>query len=306
MIVRITLALLFVVPAAMAYPWQSTADRWLLGVAIAVTVVLFAWWRGLFVTTMLHRRLAMLRRRNHSQGSHQSSEFATVVLRVETPRAATLPLDLVAGYLERYGISFDKVRVTSRDGAGARTTWVTLTLAAVDNISALSARSPRIPLLDTASLAARRLADHLRELGFQVSVVDDVESPLAGKSKETWRAVSDERGYLAAYRLRVDSDLAENLAAVWAGTADEVWTALEFTGSRTHPAISVACAVRTADRSASRAPLPGLVSDGGVQRPVLLALAPDSDERLPAVPVAVPHGLLATLQWRAGSALSRT
>ena len=35
MIVRLTLAALFVVPAAMAYPWQTTADRWLIGAAVA-------------------------------------------------------------------------------------------------------------------------------------------------------------------------------------------------------------------------------------------------------------------------------
>ena len=35
MIVRLTLAALFVVPAAMAYPWQTTTDRWLLGAAVA-------------------------------------------------------------------------------------------------------------------------------------------------------------------------------------------------------------------------------------------------------------------------------
>ena len=31
---RITLALLFIIPAGMAYPWPSTRDRWLLGVAV--------------------------------------------------------------------------------------------------------------------------------------------------------------------------------------------------------------------------------------------------------------------------------
>ncbi|MDZ4270170.1 MAG: type VII secretion protein EccE, partial [Mycobacterium sp.] len=168
MIIRITLVLLFVIPAVMAYPWQSTADRWLLGVAAAVVVVVFAWWRGLFVTTMVARRIAMLRRRNHTGGSHQSSEFATAVLRVEPRGQTEFPLGLIAGYIDRYGIDFDKVRLTSRDVGGARTTWVGLTLGAADNVSALSARSSRMPLQDTVKVAARRLADHLRETGWDV------------------------------------------------------------------------------------------------------------------------------------------
>ena len=98
MTVRITLALLFVIPAAMAYPWQSTADRWLLGAAVVVVIVVFAWWRGLFGTTIVARRIAMLRRRKDGAGGHQPSEFATVVLRVEPLQTADLPLELIAGY----------------------------------------------------------------------------------------------------------------------------------------------------------------------------------------------------------------
>ena len=55
MTARIALALLFIVPAAMAYPWPSPADRWLLGIAVVAVLVLFAWWRGLFFTTMVGR-----------------------------------------------------------------------------------------------------------------------------------------------------------------------------------------------------------------------------------------------------------
>ena len=105
MIVRLTLALLVAIPAAMAYPWQSSADRWLLGVAIAVVIVLFAWWRGLFVTTMIARRIALWRRRNRTDGSHRSCEFATVVLRVEPRETGDVPLALISGYLDRYGIA---------------------------------------------------------------------------------------------------------------------------------------------------------------------------------------------------------
>ena len=153
MTVRLTLAALFVVPAVMAYPWQTVPERWLLGVAIVAFVVLFARWRGWFVTAIVARRLAILLRRGRIRDGRASGEDATVALRVEPREAMELPLALVVGYLDRYGIRFDKVRVTNRDVGGVRETWVTLTLLAADNVPALSARSPRIPLRDTVELA---------------------------------------------------------------------------------------------------------------------------------------------------------
>ncbi len=59
---RLTLALLAVVPAVMAYPWRSPRDQWVLGIAVAVVILLFGWWGGLHFTTILRRRLAMMRR----------------------------------------------------------------------------------------------------------------------------------------------------------------------------------------------------------------------------------------------------
>lgn len=297
MIVRLTLALLFVIPAAMAYPWQSTADRWLLGVAVAVVIVLFAWWRGLFVTTMIARRIGLWGRRNHTDGSHRSCEFATVALRVEPREIGDVPLALIAGYLDRYGIAFDKVRVTSRDVGGARTTWVALTLAAADNLTALYARSPRIPLQETVDIAARRLADHLRETGWEVAVDDGAATPVPDQGTETWRGVSDHQGYLAAYRINVDERLAETLGAVWNSNSAEIWTTLEFTGSRSHPKLSAACALRTDERPDGRAPLAGLIPERGLHRPALAALAPGSDRRLPAAPVRAPAELPSQLRW---------
>ena len=61
---RITLALLAVVPAVLAYPWRSSRDYWVLGIAVAVVILLFGWWRGLYFTTILRRRLAIARRRS--------------------------------------------------------------------------------------------------------------------------------------------------------------------------------------------------------------------------------------------------
>ena len=306
MIIRLTLALLFVIPAAMAYPWQSTADRWLLGVAVAVVVVVFAWWRGLFVTTIVARRIAMLRRRNHVDGSHQSSEFATAVLRVESRDEADLPLGLIAGYIDRYGIDFDKVRVTSRDVDGARTTWVGLTLGAADNLSALAARSSRMPLQDSVEVAARRLADHLRETGWDVSTDDAAATPVPEQGRETWRGIRDAQGYLAGYRIRVDEQLADTLSALSTSDTGETWTALEFTGSRAHPEVAAACAIRTAERPGPRAPRAGLIPERGRHRPALAALATDSDRRLSAAPVPVSAELFPQLRWPTGTALSRT
>ena len=53
---RITLALLAVVPAVMAYPWRSPREQWVLGIAVAVVILLFGWWGGLHFTTILRRR----------------------------------------------------------------------------------------------------------------------------------------------------------------------------------------------------------------------------------------------------------
>ena len=59
MTARITLALMVIVPAVMTYPWHTTTHKWVLGTAVGVLVIVFAWWRGLFVTTMLARRFAV-------------------------------------------------------------------------------------------------------------------------------------------------------------------------------------------------------------------------------------------------------
>jgi type VII secretion protein EccE len=297
MTARITLALLFIVPAAMAYPWHSTANRWLLGVAVAAVIVLFASWRGLFLTTMVGRRLAMWRRRNHKEGVHQSSEYATVLLRVDPSEPVELPLPLIAGYLDRYGIRCDMVRVISRDTQGVRATWIALTLGAADNLAALRARSPRIPLHDTAEIAARRLAGHLRETGWSVTIMDTADAPARTSAKETWRGLRDESGDLAAYRVTVNDRLPDTLANVWTLPSPEIWTALEITGTATDPDIAVVCAVRFRDRPTARAPIAGLAPVHGRHRPALNALNPLSVDRLDAEPVPLADDLLHRLRW---------
>jgi type VII secretion protein EccE len=94
----------------------------------------------------------------HTKKSRES-ESTTVLMRVEAPDPTGLPLPLIAGYLDRYGIRCDKVRVTTCDVDGARTTWIGLTLGAAENLTALQARSPRIALQNSAETVRRRLAN---------------------------------------------------------------------------------------------------------------------------------------------------
>jgi type VII secretion protein EccE len=275
MTVRIALASLFVVPAVMAYPWPSAADRWLLGAAVVAVLVLFAWWRGSFVTTTVARRLAMWRRRNHTAGAHHhSSLFTTVLLQVDGTEEP--PLSLIVRYLDRYGIRCDKIRITSRDRDGVRTRWISLTLGAVDNLAALRARSTRIPLRDTAEVVGRRFADHLRESGWVVAVVDEADSPVGHDAKETWRGLRDATGYVAAYRLAPERGFDE----VWAIPSSETWTALEITGTAAELRTSAACAIRTNDKPSGVA---GAVPLNGRHRQVLDALSPLSVQRLGAL-----------------------
>jgi type VII secretion protein EccE len=282
----------------MAYPWESDLDWWLLGIAVAVTLVVFAWWRGLFVTTMIGRRLAVWRR-NHSKRSARATNDVTVVLRVDDPAGVGLSLPLLAGYVERFGVRCEKVRVTNLDDGAVRTTWISMTLSATDNLTALRARSAELPLLDTAEIVGRRLADHLRETGLSAVIVDEAPAPLAEGSREKWRAVSEDGAFVSAYAVRVDDALAERLADVWSQPAEQTWTAVEFSGTSTHPTVSAACAFRTTE-ALRGAPVTGLVPQSGIQRPLLSALAPASTERLDIPAAPLPSGLLEPAGWPVG------
>ncbi|GAS89323.1 type VII secretion protein EccE [Mycolicibacterium brisbanense] len=285
MTARLALASLFLVAAVLARPWQSPVERWVLGISLAAVLVLIAWWGGLFLTTRVGRLVAMLWR-NLSKGKGDSGfepAVETIVLRVDPAAEAQLPI--VVSYLDRYGIRCDKVRVTHRDGDGARRSWISLTVAATDNLAALQARSSRIPLRDTAEVVGRRLADHLRENGWTVTVVDGVDTPLPDPAKETWRGVKDESGFAAAYRVAVTGSLADTLAAVRGLPARQVWTVLEFTGDPSQPQLVVGCAVHTDERPGAKAPVPGLTPQRGRHRPALRALSPRSSHRLDGRPV---------------------
>lgn len=290
MTARLALASLFIVAAVLARPWQTNAERWVLGVSVAAAVLLLAWWGGMFLTTRVARHLGVIRRNLAKKQPEAAVDSETVVLRVDPAEPAQLPV--VISYLDRYGIRCDKVRVTHRDAGGTRRSWISLTVAATDNLDALRARSSRIPLRDTTEIVGRRLRDHLQEQGWTVTLVDGVDSPLPDPGKETWRGVKDDSGYVAAYRVNVTDKLEAVLAGIGALPAQETWTALEFTGPPAQPQLTVGAALRTADRPARRAPLAGLKPAGGRHRPALAALNPLSSQRLDGIPAAVPDGLV--------------
>jgi type VII secretion protein EccE len=320
---RITLAALAVVPAVLAYPWQSPRDYWLLGIAAVVVIVLFGWWRGLHFTTILRRRLAIIGRRGGFVPQSGPATKTTALLRVGPPvgDSHVLPLPVIARYLDRYGIRADKIRITSRDNASdasRRETWIGLTVSAGDNLTALQARSARIPLHETAEVAVRRLADHLREIGWEASTVgpDDVPRFLTPNVRETWRGVQRDRSdYFAAYQVRVDSELPETLDAIRSYPARETCTVLEIAGpgSGNRNTIAAACAFCTDTPPQAGAPLPGLTPQCGNHRPALAALDLLSTQRLDGHTDA-PADLLTRLRWptrvagahRAPQAASRT
>ena len=300
MTLRLTTAAMFMVAAALAYPFETVVERWVLGVALVVVIALFAWWRGEFVTTRFGHRWAIWRGNRGASAERQSVESATVVLRIDGAQSAGLPVAVLAGYADRYGLKLDKVRITSCDLGGQRQSWISLTLDATRNLPALQARSPRIPLHDTVNIVARRLADQLREDGWVITPVTDVVGPVRPEARETWRALNDDAGFLAVYRVPAPA-LEEALDAVATHPSEETWTAVEF-GAGTVAAVT---AVRSADSPAVRPPIPGLAALGGRQRRVLTALNPLSQQRIIGHQVADPE-LAGRLHWPTGSSPVRT
>lgn len=173
-----------------------------------------------------------------------------------------------------------------------------MTLGAADNLVALRARSPEIPLYDTAEVVGRRLADHLREAGLDAAIVDIAHGPLTVRGQETWRGVRDDSGFLAAYGIPVDERLSDRLAEVWSHATRETWTALEFSGTANQPTVVAVCALRI-DEAPAGPPPAGLRVLRGLQRTLLTALDPRSVDLLEADGAAVrlPNGLLDDIVW---------
>lgn len=308
---RLTLVALCAVPAAMAYPWHTVGQRWVLGVGVAVAVLLLPWWRGAHLSTMAGRRIAMLARRRREPGAPELLEHTptqartTAVLQVR-PAAAShdeddvpqeLPLPLIAGYLDRYGIRCESVRIASRDTPDRRSTFIGLTVAATPNLVALQGRGPDIPLRRTAETVARRLADALRELGWEATAVTgqlDVPELLGPAAAERWRTVADgSTGFVSGYAVTVDDELPDTLAELWALESAEIWTVAEISAA----GLAVAAAVRSADTPAPDGPLPTLTAARGRQRAALAALHPMSTDPVLARPGSVE--VLGELSWPA-------
>ena len=103
---------------------------------------MFGWWRGLHFTTILRRRLAILSRAANRESRLAEPSTRTVALLKVGPAASdtdVLPLPLIAGYLDRYGVRVDHIRITSRNNAsGEQETWVGLTVSVLLSRSSLS------------------------------------------------------------------------------------------------------------------------------------------------------------------------
>ncbi|PQM50768.1 type VII secretion protein EccE [Mycolicibacter virginiensis] len=299
---RIALVLLAVVPAVMASPWETTAQRWALAVGIIVTILLLGWWRGLHFTTIARRRLSMLRSRGgaHTDRRDAAGARATAALRITASAAGNaVPLSLIASYLNRYGLRADAVRITSRAGAGATDTWIGVTYAAAPNLAALQARSASIPLQRTVDIAVRRLADHLREIGWDTAIVADDEIPslIDAGAREAWRSVVDGTGdHVAAYQVGIDAALSDTISRIQAVNANETWTVLEVAEADGQQTVAAACALRTGSAPDGGAPLAGLLPQQGNHRNALLGLHPLSGVRLDGhTPVSGDE--LASLRW---------
>jgi type VII secretion protein EccE len=246
-----------------------------------VAVVSLLWWRGRFLTTIVGQRLRVLLRRKTIQAAPAdlhwagSDALATVLVRVDS-RDRELPHGLLAGYLDRYGLRCDSVRVTIRSSQADVTTWIGLTFSGARNLSALQGRSAQIPLRQTAENAARRLISHLREIGWTATIADPDQVPdlVAEGARERWQSVTDARGYLTAYAAKTP----EALAAVSSTAAAETWTVVEIAGTSPLDRIRAGAAIRTESRPS--VPLPGLVPIAGRQASALAALHPLSGARL--------------------------
>ncbi|ADG97230.1 conserved hypothetical protein [Segniliparus rotundus DSM 44985] len=302
---RATLVLALVFAAGFSsVPWRP-ASGWFVGVAAAIVFLVLASWGGAHISTILRRRFALSsRKRLVKQGDadaaakdqQRAAARATALIRVAAPAGAGpadwLPLSLIAGYLDRYGVRCAAVRVAFRRVGDEQEAWITLVVDAVQNLVALRARSPRIQLHELAEATGRRLAAQLREEGFssssgrdpQAEHADDAQhregspapSPIDGlradDGAEDWNGVVVGEERVSAYAVAAKGDLGAVLAEIAAYPARETWTVLEFTGEPADPDLVVACALR---KKGVVELLPaGLQPRRGDHLPALAALAP--------------------------------
>ena len=149
-------------------------------------------------------------------------------------------------------------------------------------------------------MAARRLADHLRESGWTASlaVSGDVPTPCPRSARETWSGISlGSSDHIAAHGVKVDTALPNTLAAIWSYPVREVWTVLEVAGAGADQTLAVGCAFRTDAAPGAAGPVPGLISQAGIQRAALSALDPLSSRRLDGHVLLPEALLLERLRW---------
>ncbi|EFV14669.1 type VII secretion protein EccE [Segniliparus rugosus] len=289
---RATLALALVFAAVLVGAdslrtgWRPSAG-WFLGAVAVLLALVLGSWGGTHVTQILRRRIALSSRAKRgvsaeAEGSAKpeagSSSRVAVFVRVEPPAGAEsrnwLPLELIASYLDRYGVRCAAVRVAFRRSRRyGQEAWITLVVDATENLAALEARSARIPLHELAEATRRRLAAQLREEGFAAEHADTAPK-LVWAGSEDWNGVVDGEERVAAYAVSTGGDLDARLAEIAAYPAQETWTVLEFTGSPASATLTVACALR---KQGVVELLPaGLQPHRGAHLPALAILAPDS------------------------------
>ncbi|WP_059015402.1 type VII secretion protein EccE [Mycobacterium sp. M26] len=264
--VRLTVVIAAAITAGYAYPWQSGPDRWVLGVAAAVVAAALVRWRGRHLTTLLTERLRIALRGKRISVPNDPAA-TTVLLRIEDGEP---PTDLLTGYLERYGLRCESIRITTRSTPGRRAVWIGLRFSAAQNLAALQARSPQIPLHQTARNTGRRLIEQLAEQGVTATLVDSADVPdlVADDARERWRSVTDSRGHLTAYGDSAIDPVPH---------CSESWSVVEISGTPTHPRIRSALAIRTESTPVA---IPGAVALTGRQAAALAALHPLSGSRL--------------------------
>jgi type VII secretion protein EccE len=301
---RATLVLALVFAAGFAsVPWRP-ASGWVVGVAACAAVLVLASWGGAHVTTILRRRFALFSRKRlvqkgaaaeAAEDPQRTAARAAALIRVPAPAGAGtanwLPLSLIAGYLDRYGVRCSAVRVAFRRVDADQEAWITLVVDAVENLVALRARSPHIQLHELAEATCRRLAAQLREEGFspesgrdpQAEHADAAQHPgaaapspidglRADDGAEDWNGVVIGEERVSAYSVLARGDLGALLAEIAAYPARETWTVLEFTGQPADPDLTVACALRT--KGIVELLPAGLRPRRGDHLPALAALAP--------------------------------
>jgi hypothetical protein len=79
----------------------------------------------------------------------------------------------------------NKIRVTSLIDGDERATWIGVTLAAGDNLAALAARSPELPLSDTAEAVGRPRMQRRQECRPPISVSNAPRPAFPNQSPKT-------------------------------------------------------------------------------------------------------------------------